>query len=345
MSNIIEEHKNTIIEQLNQGDYASAYSLCRYMEIKLIDAVFINDAEKFKHILDCLDEIKNCVTEKVKYPKKEEGKDKPLYLLFSWDDVPGKDSDKLLRFYRDDLDIGWAENAEIHKSDDGKTIHISKDENLAKIMIDEKKEQATLKISRTYDLLEVKKENDKLNLYMPFIRVTKEDIKKMEEPKLQKFIEKVMRTSYYIGAVSSSVNSLYDIGSQFKKESFVPILTSFIYDLVLVITSPDYYEFLQKIRERGCIGHVDVTDTTTDIIIAELVKRNIIKLDEDKTAFLTNKGDDLIKYSEMYPDIKYLLGRGVQREIEGESTTIRDIEMLPVSRFPLHISNYTEEET
>ena len=86
--------------------------------------------------------------------------------LFSWDNVPGNDSKKLLGFLKDDLDIDWAENAEISKSDDGKIIHISKNKNSAKIMIDEKEEKATIKISdgRTHDL-KVKKENGKLNIY------------------------------------------------------------------------------------------------------------------------------------------------------------------------------------
>ena len=54
----------------------------------------------------------------------------------------------------------------IQKYADCKTIRIFKDENSAKIMIDKKKEKATLKISdgRIYDL-KVKKENGKLNIY------------------------------------------------------------------------------------------------------------------------------------------------------------------------------------
>jgi len=87
--------------------------------------------------------------------------------LFSWDNVPGNDSNRLRKFLMDDLDIDWVESAEIHKSDDGKTIHILKNDNSAEIMIDEVKENATLKIrdGRTYKL-KVKKEKDKLNIYM-----------------------------------------------------------------------------------------------------------------------------------------------------------------------------------
>jgi hypothetical protein len=82
--------------------------------------------------------------------------------LFSWDNVPGNDSERLLKFLRDDFHIDWAEDADISKSNDGK-IHISKDNNSVEIIIDE--EKAALKISdgRTHDL-KVKKENGKLNI-------------------------------------------------------------------------------------------------------------------------------------------------------------------------------------
>jgi ATP-dependent 26S proteasome regulatory subunit len=85
--------------------------------------------------------------------------------LFSWDNVPGNDSEKLLRYLRKGCDIGWAENAEIHKSDDGKTIRIFKDENSVELMI-EKKEKAILKISdgRTH-FLKVKEVGGKLYIY------------------------------------------------------------------------------------------------------------------------------------------------------------------------------------
>jgi len=85
--------------------------------------------------------------------------------LFSWDSVPGDDDEKMESIIAN-FEIGWAENAEILKSDDGKTISIFKDEKSAKIIIDEKKEKATLKITdgRTHEL-KVKKENGKLNIY------------------------------------------------------------------------------------------------------------------------------------------------------------------------------------
>ena len=85
--------------------------------------------------------------------------------LFNWDTVPGNDSERLIKFLRDELGIGWMENAEIDKSD-SRTIRVFNGENSAKIRITKNKEEATLKVSdgKTY-YLKVKKENGKLNIY------------------------------------------------------------------------------------------------------------------------------------------------------------------------------------
>ena len=87
--------------------------------------------------------------------------------LFSWDNIPGIDSDGLLKYLKDDHDISWVESAEIKKSDDKKTISIFKDENSsAEISVDEAEENATLKISNDkIHNLTVEKENGKLNIY------------------------------------------------------------------------------------------------------------------------------------------------------------------------------------
>jgi hypothetical protein len=123
--------------------------------------------------------------------------------LFSWDNVPGDDSERLLGFLRDDLNIDWAENAKILKFNEDKAIRIFTDGNSAiikavsqfkisakkssnrglyqkisilfrkisnygasLIVIGKHEEKATLEISggSTYDL-KVKSENGKLNIY------------------------------------------------------------------------------------------------------------------------------------------------------------------------------------
>jgi len=96
------------------------------------------------------------------------------WYLFCWDNVSendSEDSEKLRGFLRDDLGIEWAKNAKIGKSSDGMTITISTYKKSADIMVDEKKEKATLKISDgiTHDL-KVKKEKGKLTIYKKCIR-------------------------------------------------------------------------------------------------------------------------------------------------------------------------------
>jgi hypothetical protein len=86
--------------------------------------------------------------------------------LFSWDNIPGKDDEKLRKFLVEDIGIDWAEDAKIDKSNDGTTIHIFTGEHSAEIKMDDNKEKAILKISdgKTHSL-EVKTDNNKLNIY------------------------------------------------------------------------------------------------------------------------------------------------------------------------------------
>jgi hypothetical protein len=89
--------------------------------------------------------------------------------LFSWDDVSGNDSNKLLEYLIDKFGIDWAKLKDIRKSDE-KTITISEGGNSVEITLDGDKEnatKATLKIISDgiiYDL-KVRMENGKLNIY------------------------------------------------------------------------------------------------------------------------------------------------------------------------------------
>lgn len=91
--------------------------------------------------------------------------------LFSWENVPGDDSERLLKHLADDHDIDWAKNAEIRKSGDGKTIHVTNDGDSAEITVCAG-EKAILTISdvKTHDL-RAKEEGGKLNIYEIIIPV------------------------------------------------------------------------------------------------------------------------------------------------------------------------------
>lgn len=86
--------------------------------------------------------------------------------LFSWENIPGNDNERLIRFLVDELGIKSAAGAEITKSNGGDTINIANDDYSAEIMMDANKKKAILKVSdvRTHDLI-VKTEKSTLNIY------------------------------------------------------------------------------------------------------------------------------------------------------------------------------------
>lgn len=166
--NVPGDDSNRLLEYLKDYhdiDWAKSRDINKTADLKTINIVKGENSAKIK--IDANEKV----TLEINYG-----------YLFSWNSVPGDDDEKFKESLRDDFDIGWAENAKILKSDDGKIIHIFKDENSAEIIIDKKKEKASLKISdgRTLDL-KVKKENGKLNIYndgkIRDLKVKKEDNK------------------------------------------------------------------------------------------------------------------------------------------------------------------------
>ena len=87
--------------------------------------------------------------------------------IFIWDEVPGSDSDRLLNYLRAEYGIGWAEGAQISKSDDGRTIGISNGENSARITLNEMGSgKARLKIKGgKSENLEVKEKNGEMRIH------------------------------------------------------------------------------------------------------------------------------------------------------------------------------------
>ena len=86
--------------------------------------------------------------------------------LFTWNEVPGNDSERLLKYLWDDLALGWARNAEIQKSADNKTIRIFSGVNWAEITLDEHNEKVTLATSdgRTITLYVKEKDDGTLKI-------------------------------------------------------------------------------------------------------------------------------------------------------------------------------------
>ena len=87
--------------------------------------------------------------------------------LFSWNEVPGPDSNKLLSFLINECDVSLSENVVITKSVDSKTIFITEDENIVKIVIDKDGKTGSIILNDGYIYnLELKMEKDKSNIYV-----------------------------------------------------------------------------------------------------------------------------------------------------------------------------------
>jgi hypothetical protein len=79
--------------------------------------------------------------------------------LFCWDLIPGSDTGKLIDFLVQSYSFTWASRAEIEKSLDGKTMTISKDNNLIRLELLEEQNQVVMAygVGNTYEF-PIKKE-------------------------------------------------------------------------------------------------------------------------------------------------------------------------------------------
>jgi len=86
--------------------------------------------------------------------------------LFSWDEIPGNDSMKLIEFLEEEFSIDWVRATKIEKIDSGKTIRFINENN--SIFLKYNDEQTTVKIEindgRIYEII-AKIENDKIKVY------------------------------------------------------------------------------------------------------------------------------------------------------------------------------------
>ena len=94
---------------------------------------------------------------------------KKLY-LFSWDEIPGNDDKRIIKFLKDELKIEWAITENINKIDDGKTIIVFNKEKSISLKLNDEISKVNLKIDDgRVDEFTVRTENSKLNIYKKFM--------------------------------------------------------------------------------------------------------------------------------------------------------------------------------
>jgi hypothetical protein len=84
--------------------------------------------------------------------------------LFSWDNVPGNESQSLISYLKNDMGIDWADNAQIVKTNDNETIRVFTSENSLEFTLEDNKSKilTTIGSDSYYDSKKIKKENSKI---------------------------------------------------------------------------------------------------------------------------------------------------------------------------------------
>ena len=86
-----------------------------------------------------------------------------LSYLFSWNNVPGKESKKLSDYLKNDLKIDWVSNAQIIKTNDNNTIRVFTPNNSLELKLADDKN--TVLITPNHIQLKVKEEDSRLCIY------------------------------------------------------------------------------------------------------------------------------------------------------------------------------------
>ncbi|MCZ7360334.1 MAG: P-loop NTPase fold protein [Candidatus Methanoperedens sp.] len=117
---------------------------------------------------------------------------------FSWDDVPGKDQSRLIKFVKQNFNIDWAETAEIDKINNGKTINVSSGKSHLSIALNNEKTKVNIEPDKNRtEEFKVRAEGGKLKIYANYepdselLDAIEEKGRKLEEPEknLRIFLE------------------------------------------------------------------------------------------------------------------------------------------------------------
>lgn len=86
--------------------------------------------------------------------------------LFSWNEIPGNDSDKLLDFLKSNYGVDWIKTPKIEKTDNSKTITITVEKNIISLNLNNENTELNLIIDndKNYKFI-VTTVNGKLNIY------------------------------------------------------------------------------------------------------------------------------------------------------------------------------------
>jgi len=135
---------------------------------------------------------------------------KNFSFLFSWEEIPGNDSKRLIEFLKHNYGLDWDKTAKIDKIDNGKTIFITDGKKFISLDLNNEKTELILKIDNVIDNFIVKTENGKRKIYR---KITDEDLSNIYSKNIANIEE---------------IDNLLQELSHFKDENFLSILLGII---------------------------------------------------------------------------------------------------------------------
>ncbi|KAF5424695.1 MAG: dGTP triphosphohydrolase [Candidatus Methanomarinus sp.] len=221
--------------------------------------------------------------------------------LFSWDEIPGNDNGKLIKFLKQKFGIEWVKTTEIEKIDKDNTIKVSSEKNHLSLNLNQEKTEVIFKIDdvRT-DKFMAKMENGKLNIY--------------GEYKHAKLIQE-FREDY--GSIEAQIVNISDEIAHHAHDLQDIWMAKIISEKEIHDIYSSFSTFLGKKPDKD----KQIISAIIGKLINDVTAESIKKLNEnysgesgvEKFITFSEEGDKLIKYIEKIIDDNAILGDEVNK--------------------------------
>jgi hypothetical protein len=204
--------------------------------------------------------------------------------LFSWDNVPGKDNGKLVEFLERKYGVDWVRTAKIEKLDKNE-IRIATEKNFLSLKLNTQNTKVILTINKVVtDEFDVKKENDKLNIYKD-IEQEKQEIRKGVKVKEISYPYSLLGGLVIAGLIVVFLLGYYGVQSPgiFEtREAFFVIGAS-----ILILTVASVYLFLTL---RDTISVLKIHEEELQAVRDTMQERRISSLESTRSGATTSIG-------------------------------------------------------
>ena len=195
--------------------------------------------------------------------------------LFCWDDTPGKDSKRLLKFLSETLEMQWINNAKIEKNKGGKIITITNEKESIRFRLDESKGKVIREMGDgdVYKYI-LKRENSRLNIYVevkPEVLLLDREFTSVPVIKAL-FYDKGIHVIEAVRKHAGVKKLLDEIN---KKDLWIPVDTDTDISIKPIDIGENVYLIAKRDKQRNKIWcfETTITEESKDIIETEQQKK------------------------------------------------------------------------